>query len=205
MYKFKEPIGDFNTLPIFENWDYSTDSGGGVLKTLNNSFYAWAKMTPRQGGRTFIGGDLNENNQSTWIYDMEVWIRYTENLNSDSTMVWQNTRYGINFISIHDEAKKRFLRLFVTMIDQNLVTTGIITPTTPAYVFNWTAEGGETELQDNSLINKTILGVFKEGLSKEIIFSGVPDDRQVLYKPSLGKFTFGIPFYADERLQIQYI
>ena len=205
MYRFQQKIGDFNTLPIFENWDYSTDAGGGVLKTLNNSFYAWAKMTPRQGGRTFIGADLTENNQSTWIYDMEVWIRYTTNINSDSTMVWNNKRYTINYFSIHDEGKGRFLRLFVTMMDDNLVTSGIITPTTPAYVFNYTAEGGETYIQDNSLINKTPIGVFKEGLSKEIIYVGSPIDTEVLYEPLLGKFTFGIVFVQDEKLQIQYL
>lgn len=205
MYKFEQKIGEFNCLPIFENWDYTTDDGGGVLKTLNNSFYAWAKMTPRQGGRTFIGADLTDNNQSTWVYDMEVFIRYTSNINSDSTMVWQNKRYGINYFSIHNEGKTRFIRLFTTMMDDNLVTSGIITPTTPAYVFNYTAEGGETEIQDNSLINKTPIGVFKEGLSKEIIFVGSPLDTQVLYEPLLGKFTFGIPFVQDEKLQIQYL
>ena len=205
MYKYEHRIGDFNTLPIFENWDYSTDAGGGVLKTINNSFYAWAKMTPRQGGRTFIGADLTENNQSTWIYDMEVFIRYTSNINSDSTMVWNNKRYSINYFSIQGEGKERFIRLFTTMMDDNLVTGGIVTPTTPAYVFNYTALGGETFIQDNSLINKTVLGVFKEGLSKEIIFVGVPDDGQVLYEPLLGKFTFGIPFVQDEKLQIQYL
>jgi len=205
VYKANYSIGDFNTLPIFENWDYSTDDGGGVLKTINNSYYAWAKMTPRQGGRTFIGGDLHDNNQSTWIYDMEVFIRFTENINSDSTMVWDNKRYAINYYSIQDEGKERFLRLFVTMTDDQLVTGGIITPSTPAYVYNYVGIGGETSFQDNSLINKTVIGAFKDGTSKEIIFVGLPDDGQVLYEPLLGQFTFGVAFAQGEKCQIQYI
>jgi len=205
VYKFKHQIGEFNTLPIFENWDYTTDEGGGVDKVLNNSFYAWAKMTPRVGGRTFIAGDLHENNQSTWIYDMEVFIRYTDNITSDSTMVWDNKRYAINYYSIDGEGKERFIRLYVTMTDNQLVTGGIITPTTPAYVYNYEGIGGESEVQANELINKTILGVFKDGLSKEVIFLGTPDDGQVKYTPAEGKLEFGISFFTGEKLQVQYI
>lgn len=205
MYKYKHQIGEFNTLPIFENWDYTQDDMGGVDKVLNNSFYAWAKMVPRVGGRTFIAGNIQENNQSTWIYDMEVFIRYTDNINSDSTMVWDNKRYAINYFSIDNEGKERFIRLYVTMTDDQLVTGGIITPTTPAYVYNYEGIGGETIIQDNSLINKTLLGAFKDGMSKEIIFVGIPDDGQVLYEPALGKLTFGISFFTGEKLQVQYI
>jgi hypothetical protein len=54
-------------------------------------------------------------------------------------------------------------------------------------------------------INKTLIGVFKDGVSKEIIFIGVPDDGQALYSPITGELTFAIPFYQGEKLQVQYI
>ena len=205
MYKFKYQIGEFNCQPIFENWDYSTDDGGGVLKTLNNSFYQWAKFAPRTGGRTFIAGELHENNQTTWTYDMEVVIRYNSLINSDSTMVWENKRYAINYFSIIDEGKKRFIRMFVTMTDDQSVTPSIINPMEMSYYWNYIGIGGETEVTEISLINKTVFGVFKDGVAKQIIVSGVPDDGEVLYESSIGKFTFGMPLYQGEKVIVQYL
>lgn len=205
MYKFQYKIGDFNCLPVFENWNYSTDSGGGVEKTLDNSFYQWAKLTPRTGGRTFIAGDITENNQLTWIYDMEVVIRYTPLINSDSTMVWEGKRYSINYFTIQEEGKKRFIRMFVTMTDDQDVTPSIINPAEMIYYYNYTGVGDETEVVIPQLINKTIFGVFKDGISITIIVVGVPDPAQVLYDPATGTFTFGMPLYNGERVIIQYL
>ena len=205
MYKFEYKIGDFNCQPVFENWTYATDDGGGVEKTLLNSFYEWAKLSPRIGGRTFIAGEIHENNQTTWIYDMEVVIRYNPLIVSDSTMVWEGKRYAINYFTIQDEGKKRFLRMYVTMTDDQSVTPSIINPLSMSYYFNYTALGGETIIEEESLINKTVFGVFKDGVAKQIVVVGVPDDGQVLYEPAEGKFTFGMPLYSGEKIIIQYL
>lgn len=205
MYRFEYQIGDFNCQPIFENWLYSTDDAGGVEKELANSFYQWAKFSPRIGGRTFIAGELHENNQTTWIYDMEVVIRYNSLIQSDSTMVWENKRYAINYFSIIEEGKKRFLRMYVTMTDDQTATPSIINPMEMTYYFNYTAVGGESEIIEISLINKTVFGVFKDGVAKTIIVTGIPGPNEVLYEPEEGKFTFGMPLYEDERVIIQYL
>jgi len=205
VYRFEYKIGDFNCQPIFENWTYTTDEGGGVEKNLLNSFYEWARLKPRSGGRTFIAGEIHENNQTTWIYDMEVVIRYNPLIVSDSTMVWEGKRYTINYFTIQDEGKKRFLRMFVTMTDDQDVTPSIINPLSMSYYFNYTAIGGESFIQETSLINKTVFGVFKDGVAKAIIVSGVPTASEVIYEPAIGKFTFGVPFFGGEKLIIQYL
>lgn len=199
MYKQQYHIGELNCRPIFENWTYSQDSGGGTLKTLANSFYAWAKIEDRTGGfsQAFASYD--------WKYDVKVVVRYNENIVSSSTFVWQNHRYLINELSISGEAKKRFMIIRATKVEGQLVTTGIITPTGLALVYNYTATGGESSFSDVSLINKTIFGAFKDGAAKEIIFVGSPDPDQVLYTPSTGTFLWGAPFYTDEKAIIQYI
>lgn len=205
MYRFEYKIGDFNCQPVFENWEYSTDDGGGVEKELENSFYQWAKLSPRIGGRTFIAGEIHENNQTTWIYDMEVVIRYNPLIRSDSTMVWENKRYAMNYFTIHDEGKKRFLRMYVTMTDDQSVTPSIINPLEMSYYYNYTATGGETYIEEVSLINKTVFGVFKDGVAKSIIVVGIPGPNEVLYEPAEGKFTFGMPLYDGEKVIIQYL
>jgi hypothetical protein len=136
---------------------------------------------------------------------MEVVIRFNDLINSDSTMVWEGKRYAINYFSIVEEGKKRFIRLFVTMTDDQSVTPSIINPIEMTYYFNYTALGGETEVTEVSLINKTVFGVFKDGIAKSIIVAGIPDSDEVLYEPSIGKFTFGIPLFQGERVIIQFL
>jgi SPP1 family predicted phage head-tail adaptor len=206
VYKFEYKIGDFNCQPVFENWTYSTDDAGGVEKDIANSFYQWAKLKPRTGGRTFIAGDITENNQTTWIYDMEVVIRYNSLIQSDTTMVWEGKRYAITYFTIQDEGKKRFIRMFVTMTDDQSVTPSIVNPMEMSYYFNYTAIGDNTQtITETSLINKTVFGVFKDGVAKTIIVVGSPDSNEVLYEPSSGEFTFGMPLYDGERVIIQYL
>lgn len=197
MYKVKYKTGDLNCRPIFENWEFTTDEAGGLEKTLSNSFYAWASFKPRTGTMFSEGG------QMIWTYDSIIVVRYNPNIVSSSTIVWQNTRYIIKELSIEDEGKLRYMVIRASKADLDLVTSGIVTPVGPAYVFNYEGVGGETEV--TIPIGKTLIGVFKDGISKEIIFTGSPDDGQALYVPSTGVLTFAVPFYQGEKLQIQYL
>ena len=199
MYKQQYNIGDLNCRPIFENWTYSQDLGGGAIKTLDNSFYRWAMIEDRTGAMYQNFAAYN------YKYDVKVVVRYDENIVSTSTFVWDNHRYIINDLSISGEAKKRFLVIRASKIEGQLVTSGVVTPFGPAYVYNYTATGGESVFQSNTLINKTIFGAFKDGAAKEVIFTGSPDADQVLFVPSTGTLTFGAPFYQDEKAIVQYI
>jgi SPP1 family predicted phage head-tail adaptor len=197
VYKVKHKTGELNCRPIFENWTFTTDEAGGLLKTLSNSFYAWSKIQPRMGSIFADGG------QMVWTYDSVFVVRYNPNIVSSSTIVWGNTRYIIKELSIEDDGKLRYMVIRASKADLDLVTSGIVTPVGPAYVFNYEGIGGETVI--DIPINKTLIGVFKDGVSKEIIFIGVPDDGQALYSPITGELTFAIPFYQGEKLQVQYI
>lgn len=199
MYKQQHDIGGLNARPIVENWAFTADEAGGVQKELDNSFYVWAKVEPQSGGM------VNSEGQLKWVYDAKFIIRHNANVVSSSTIVWQNKRYQIKELSTVEDTKKRFMVLRCEVLDNELVTSGIITPVGPAYVYNYHGVGGETEFDNVSLINKTIIGVFKDGIAKEVIFAGIPTDGQCLYTPSTGEFEFGVPFYAGEVAIIQYL
>jgi hypothetical protein len=199
VYKEVYQIGELNARPIFENWTYSQDAGGGNMKTLSSSFFAWAKVFGGSGGLQLVESKID------WKYDIQVVVRYDASITSQTTFVFENQRYIIKSLGPDDIIKKRFLIILAEVSDLQLVQGGIITPNGPAYLFNYIGVGGEYFFQDNSLINKTVFGVFKDGAAKALLFSGSPEPDEVLYEPSLGKFTFGSPFYLDEKAIIQYV
>jgi hypothetical protein len=79
--------------------------------------------------------------------------------------------------------------------------------TTQGQVFRleYSAIGGEAGFTDTNLINKKILEVSKDGISfSELIFSGSPIDKEVLYQSITGAVTFGILLEADEEVVVLY-
>jgi head-tail adaptor len=195
MYSAEFKIGDLTERPIFENWEYTQDIGGGNIKNLNNSFYQWA-YTEQMGGRP-----MNINAEKSWEYDLKVVVRSNDNIVSSTTMVYDNARYVIN--SIIDDG--RFMELKCSFVEGELVTGGIITPFGPAYVYNYEAIGTEDSFQANELINKTLIGAFKDGIAFKIIFTGSPNVKEVLYEAATGTLTFNPEFYPGETAIIQYI
>lgn len=67
-------------------------------------------------------------------------------------------------------------------------------------VSNFTAGGLEVGWTDTELINKRVVLVSKDGVSfSEILTSGTPTNKQVLYNSSTGTLTFAIPFEPNEK------
>lgn len=74
-------------------------------------------------------------------------------------------------------------------------------------VFNYTGIGGETIFDNSVLANESIVGAYKDGVQHEVITSGSPGDKQVLYTADIssnGRFTWPIAFESGERATIQY-
>ena len=199
MYREKFNIAEFNQRPVFENWTFTQDAGGGNVKTLLNSFYRFAKMDIRTG---FQG---NNQAQQQWEYDIKVIVRFTPDIVSTSTMIFENARYTINSVAVNDYGAKRFLECKCRKVDGDVVTGGTPTPFGPAYVFNYTGVGGEYEFTEPTLINKTIFGAFMDGLQFRVIFTGTPTGKQVLYSPATGRFFWSVPFEPSTEATIQYV
>lgn len=195
-YTAEVNIGDLKDRPVFENWSYLQDAGGGSYKRLDNSFYAWALLEDA-GGSQFI----NESQQA-WRYDLKVTIRNNVNVYANSTMIWNNARYTINSITI---TNNRFQELRCSKMHGNLADPTIINPIPMAYVYNFTASGGETGFTNATIISKVIIGAYKDGIAYKVIFAGNPQPKEVKYTASTGQFEFGDPFFDDEVAIIQYI
>lgn len=196
MYTQQVNIGDLKDRPVFENWSYTQDPGGGNIKRLDNSFYVWAKLEDG-GGRQFVNAK-----QQVWSLDLKVTLRHHSLVNHKSTFIWGNNRYTINSLTI---TNNRFMEIGASKMDGNLADPSIINPIPMAYVYNFEAVGGETGFTDASLISKTIIGAYKDGIAYKVIISGTPDFKEVKYTASTGAFEFGNPFYDGEVAIIQYI
>jgi hypothetical protein len=72
------------------------------------------------------------------------------------------------------------------------------------YLQNYEGVGGETSVTFNNIIDKTLVGVYKDGIAFTIV-TGSPGTKEVQYVANTGTFNFDIPFYQDEPLIIQYI
>lgn len=198
MYTKKIAIGELNRRLLFENWNYTQDIGSGNLKTIASSFFQWGKMEDRSGTQL-----LNQDQQQ-WQYDSKVTIRYNPNVVSNTSFVYENARYTINSVSVSGEGTKRFQILRCSKITGDVVTGGTIVPGFgPAYFFDYDGIGDETTF--TGPINKNVFGASKDGTVFQVLYTGIPVAKQVLYTVSTGLFTWGIQFEPNEHAIIYYV
>ena len=71
--------------------------------------------------------------------------------------------------------------------------------------FQYTASGGEFTLTSGSLINKTVVGVSRDGVqASDILSSGTPVNKQALYETLTGSVTFAVALDPGEKIIILY-
>lgn len=199
MYKAQYNIGDFGSLVLFENWEFTQDAGGGNDKRISNSFLCYAKIEDRQG-RQFV-----DQAQQQWTYEAKVVVRYNSSITSASTFVYNAKRYTIHSLSIQSESAARFMELRCSFVDLTFTTSGIVTGIGPAMYYVYDGVGGESDWSDAKLINRSVFGASKDGIVFTVIWSGVPTGKEVLYVPTTGTFTWGIPYAAGEQTIINYV
>jgi hypothetical protein len=87
------------------------------------------------------------------------------------------------------------------------INTELITPTvnnSQVYSKDYTAAGGETTITFSDLIGKEILNVQRDGIGKDVIAVGTPNDKQVKFLTASGTFSFSTELGLDEWVLILY-
>jgi SPP1 family predicted phage head-tail adaptor len=173
------------------------NSSGGIFPVLANSYDVWAKVENRSGGRFF------DNSQNKWEYEYRITIRYNSTFKSDHNIYYDGKIMAIKEMVNQDEKGKRFLVLKCGVIDDNITKSIVMAGT--VYRYEYSGVGGEFSFQDNSLINRRIVSVFKDGIGfSELLTTGTPTAKQVVYNDDLGTLTFAIPFEPDEKAFVLY-
>ncbi len=73
------------------------------------------------------------------------------------------------------------------------------------YRYDYTATGGETDFTASILADKSVFSFVKDGIGfAEILSSGFPDNKQVVYNTATGNFAFMIPAEPGEKIYVLY-
>jgi hypothetical protein len=71
-------------------------------------------------------------------------------------------------------------------------------------LYEYDAIGGETEISNVAITNKTVLEVMRDGIAYKVILTGTPAGNQVKYTTSTGTLTFGAALGVGEWIAVQY-
>jgi hypothetical protein len=82
---------------------------------------------------------------------------------------------------------------------------GGMTASGQVFRLEYTGLGGEVGFTNSNLVNKRILDVSKDGISfSELLTTGTPVDKQVLYDEDSGAITFGMSIEPNEQVFVLY-
>jgi SPP1 family predicted phage head-tail adaptor len=203
MYKTVINTGLKNRRITVETWATVKDTGGGTSGTIVSSYKMWADVESRDG--RMIQGE----NQRMWPYNFKLTVRFEKSrpIYVNQTIVYDGNRMSIQSISINREGMRWEYILRCSSVGQtglSVVGPGEIS-TNSTKNFSFTAIDNTNVWADPSLINKQIVGAFKDGFEWQVILTGTPVGKQVLYTASTGTFLWGVNYSQGEYSLIQYI
>ena len=204
MYKQQtDTVGRKDRRVIIETWGTTQDIGGGPQGSVVSSYPLWANVENKDG-RIIQGED-----QRLWPYNFKIEVRYEKSrpINVAQTVLYDGGRLNINSVSIDREGMRWEVILKCSSVGQagpNIVGPGQIN-SSEVKDFGFTATDFIFVWSDPALINKKIVGAFKDGIEFQVLITGTPTGKQVLYEASLGQFTWGLPYEPGEYSLIQYI
>lgn len=182
----------------------TTVTGSGNYKTFEPTVHA-AKVS--------LSGvvSLNESGVLTLadlhalqLAKTKLYFRYTMTSQDGDTYRREFYAYIVNSI---DTGSFDGVATFQMELQVSGSITQVFTPPSPTTgtVYRYPAAGssapvaaGTYTVNIPSLVNKTILGVWKDGVgNNDIITAGTPVGKEVLYDSSTGDFTWAVPFDGE--------
>ncbi len=172
---------------------------GGLTAILTGSWDKWCEVRDR------TGTSGNDYQQSQWLYTHIFVMRYEKErpTRSNDVIAYESEYYKINSIQIRTEGAKSFEYIEATKLDENINSDAPMDLNNITYV-NYTANEDEYEITDANLIGKHLFLVLKDGIGYELLTSGSPTGKQVVFNSTTGLLTFGVTFAADEIITYIY-
>lgn len=192
------PIGEMRSQITLRRWAYQQDEAGGSEKVLTATWSVRAKVEDRSG--TIV----NPQSQDQWKYDYRISFYYEPSriVISNDTIDYDGKRLRINSLSIKEEGMRREVIARCSTIENLPLDTSLTTYKVRKY--DYTGTSGENTFSHASLIGKSILGAFKDGLEYQVILTGTPTGKQVKYNSISGGFLWSDSFEPGEHGLIQF-
>lgn len=201
-------IGDMNRRLTVRRWGSTTDEGGGTSAIEISNWTVWAnvenKDSSSKGFGRGSGAASNDQNQRQWAYSYKVILRYeiSRPLLVMDTFDYDNKRLTVESLSIEDEGNRKFVIARCSTVEGFDLDNSF--QTLKVKTFDYIATGGESEFTSTLLINKSIVGAFKDGVEFQVVITGSPVGKQVLYTSGTGQFQWSEDFDPAEHSLIQY-
>lgn len=184
-------------------WGTTQNAIGSPVAAIAAAWDMWAQVEDRSGS------NFAPYQQSVWQYDYKITVRCEETrvIGSNYTIDYNNKRLKINSVSFVEEAYQMYTVLRCTALDPSVATgaQGSVPPLPQIGVYNYTAASVLNTWVASELINKTIFGAFKDGVLFNIITTGIPVQKQVLFTKATGTLLWSVDFEIGESAVIQYI
>jgi hypothetical protein len=191
-------------------WDAIKNEFGGLEPTEIASWFKWAEVRASNWinldlYNTRSGRPDDSYNQTKWEYDTTIILRYEKDrpTRSNDTIEYEGANYVINSITVNNEYSKNYEVIKCTKIDEAINSDIPMDNNTIQYM-NYTAIGDEFVITDGNLIGKNIFLVLKDGVGFELLTSGTPSGKQVVFNSTNGTLTFGVTFATDEVITYIY-
>ncbi len=193
-------IAERNRKVTIRSWATTKDEGGGPVAIQTGAYALWAKVEDRSGSQNTSQG------QMLWNYDYTVTFLYEKSrvVGSNMTIDYDGKRLAISSLSFSSEGTRKECIARCTTTDQAVESTGNGADIPfVAYRYDYTGVGGESSFI--AVVNKTILSAHKDGVLYQVILTGTPTGKQVLYTAASGTFLWSDSFTPGEFAQIVYI
>jgi hypothetical protein len=193
-----------------KRWSTIKNEFGGLEPIEVASWFKWAEVRASNWinldmFNTRSGRTNSEYDQEKWQYDATIILRYEKErpTHSNDTIEYENAIYKINSISINNEYAKNYEIIKCTKIDE-LINNDAPMDTGNINTYNYIAIGGEFEFTNSALIGRNIFLAFKDGIQFQLITSGTPTGKEVIFNSTTGTLTWGAFFETDEESTIVY-
>ena len=108
----KVTVGQLNRRPVFTNYTYTTDAGGGLSRTILEEWEQWANIVDTSGS-AFIA--FSQQLQSS---DIKVTVRFDRRITVATEMRYENNNYKCNSMDVITEGYKNYLEIRYSKTEQ---------------------------------------------------------------------------------------
>ena len=195
----KSRIGRLSNIITIQAATLTPDGAGGNTEVWVNASDVWAEALPARSYR-----DIDAQ-QSKVFADVVFRVREQTSVSKKNRVLYDGRVCVIE--GIRDwEQDREFKFIDTTYSNEDTAASGsgggatVLDGLGTKYLT--VVEG--TTIQDDALINQTLVNIYRNGIALQIITSGTPTGSQVLFDSTSGTFTFGLSLILTEYIYVIY-